>query len=292
MALSAIATLHLVASERFLVKLNPLNTQSCITQAEREGLRVLGSAYGLLILSGTTAQVAATGSRAASDHVQQTIRKIQSWPGVSHVEQDQPRQLQLGMLHDTASLAAQQRSPLECAAKDKPIQPSSNNNNTLLPEYVPYGISQIQADSSKLPTSTNKSGVMVCIIDSGVDAGHPDLQGNNLDGCKYEDSFAPGGCPFKWSGDYMGHGSHVAGTIAARRDGQGVVGVIPGGAELYMVRVFNDSEDVSQGQGLVYGGTLIVAFTQCEGRLAALQVRADQPHSSGCQAAVRPSTRY
>jgi hypothetical protein len=52
-----------------------------------------------------------------------------------------------------------------------------------------------------------------------------------------------------------------------------VVGVIPGPAELYIVRVFNDSGDVNQGQGLVYGSTVILAFTQCEGRLAALQVR-------------------
>jgi hypothetical protein len=64
-----------------------------------------------------------------------------------------------------------------------------------------------------------------------------------------------------------------AGTIAAQRNGEGVVGVIPGPAELYIVRVFNNSGDVNQGQGLVYGSTVILAFTQCEGRLAALQVR-------------------
>jgi subtilisin family serine protease len=155
---------------------------------------------------------------------------------------------------------------MECSTKDKAV------SNSLMPEYVPYGISQIQADSSKLPSTIDKSGVMICIIDSGIDAGHPDLQGNTLDGCKYEDAFAPGGCPFKWSEDYISHGSHVAGTIAAKKDGQGLVGVIPNGAELYVVRVFNDSGDVNQGQGLVYGGTLILAFTQCEGRLAAMQV--------------------
>ena len=65
----------------------------------------------------------------------------------------------------------------------------------------------------------------------------------------------PTGCPFPWGVDYVGHGTHVAGTIAAQRNGVGVVGVIPGPAELYTVRVFNDSGDVSQGQGLVYGST-------------------------------------
>lgn len=253
--------MQLAASERFLVKVDASETHSCAKQAEAHGLKVVGSASGLLVLSATATEA---GSRAVSDHVKQTIKKIQTWPGVQHVEQDQPRYLQR-TLKDSAK--AQQAFAMECSAKDKPV------SNSLLPEYVPYGISQIQADSSKLPASIDKSGVMVCIIDSGVDAGHPDLKGNSLDGCKYEDSFAPGGCPFKWSEDYISHGSHVAGTIAAKRDGQGLIGVIPDGAELYVVRVFNDSGDVNQGQGLVYGGTLILAYTQCEGRLAAMQVR-------------------
>jgi hypothetical protein len=64
----------------------------------------------------------------------------------------------------------------------------------------------------------------------------------------------------------------LTGTIAAQKNGFGVLGVIPGAAEVYVVRVFNDSGDVNQGQGLVYGSTLILAFTQCEGRLAAMQV--------------------
>jgi serine protease len=80
----------------------------------------------------------------------------------------------------------------------------------------------------------------------------------------------------------ISHGTHVAGTISARRNGVGVIGVIPDGAEVYMIRVFNDSGDVNQGQGLVYGSTLILAYTQCEGRLAALQVsRGGTEHSSG-----------
>lgn len=260
------SALQLAASEsRFLVKVDGSKTHSCSKQAEAHGLKVLGSAHGLLVLSAGSSQEA--GSRAVSDHVKQTIKTIQSWPGVQHVEQDQPRYLQPRTLLDSAR--AQQAFAMECSAKDKPL------SGSLLPEYMPYGISQIQADSSKLPASIDKSGVMVCIIDSGVDAGHPDLQGNTLDGCKYEDAFAPGGCPFKWSEDYISHGSHVAGTIAAKADGQGLVGVIPGGAELYVVRVFNDSGDVNQGQGLVYGGTLILAYTQCEGRLAAMQVSED-----------------
>uniref|UniRef100_A0A383W226 Peptidase S8/S53 domain-containing protein n=1 Tax=Tetradesmus obliquus TaxID=3088 RepID=A0A383W226_TETOB len=167
-----------------------------------------------------------------------------------------------------AKAAAQQQQQQQAECKDRSIPLSDSP----VPEYQPYGIAQIQATSSKLTNRTDDKGMLICIIDSGMDAGHPDLRGDTLDGCKFEDSFAPAGCPFKWDQDLVGHGTHVAGTIAAQRNNEGVVGVIPGPAELYVVRVFNDSGDVNQGQGLVYGSTVILAFTQCEGRLAALQV--------------------
>jgi hypothetical protein len=33
-----------------------------------------------------------------------------------------------------------------------------------------------------------------------------------MDGCKYEDEFAPAGCPFKYGQDFVDHGTHIAGT--------------------------------------------------------------------------------
>jgi hypothetical protein len=41
--------------------------------------------------------------------------------------------------------------------------------------------------------------VLVCVIDSGVDAGHPEFEHGptSLDGCKEEDEEAPAGCPFE-----------------------------------------------------------------------------------------------
>ena len=45
--------------------------------------------------------------------------------------------------------------------------------------------------------------------------------------------------------DDNGHGTHVAGTIAAENDGGGVVGVAPG-TKLYAVKVLNAS---GQGTG-------------------------------------------
>jgi subtilisin family serine protease len=270
---------HAPQGVRVLVKHSPLFTAALQQRAAQQGLSVIGQAKGLLVLQAAPpARTQEAGARLASTqhaaHAADTralLASLMRWPGVQLVEQDQPRFLQ----GEDAVLSPQQRrrssaQPADCSASDVPL--ASGSASSLLPEIQPYGIAQIQADSKRLPSATDGAGVLVCIIDSGVDAAHQDFRGNALDGCKYEDAFAPGGCPFTWSGDMISHGTHVTGTISARRNGEGVVGVIPDGAEVYMVRVFNDSGDVNQGQGLVYGGTLILAYTQCEGRLAALQV--------------------
>ncbi len=89
-------------------------------------------------------------------------------------------------------------------------------------------------------------GKIVCIIDSGYDLGHPDLPpGNNVTG-------SIGSSAGPWDEDGFGHGSHVAGTIAALSNNVGVFGVIPkGDAELHIVRVFNNTGRFSYASGLV-----------------------------------------
>ncbi|MER7459651.1 type VII secretion-associated serine protease mycosin [Micromonospora sp. NPDC126480] len=70
-------------------------------------------------------------------------------------------------------------------------------------------------------TSTG-SGVVVAVIDSGVDGSHPDLAGQVLPGL---DLVSPGGAT---DPDPVGHGTTVAGLIAGRNDDkQGVVGLAP-----------------------------------------------------------------
>ena len=75
--------------------------------------------------------------------------------------------------------------------------------------------------------------ILFCVIDSGVDARHPDLAGARLAGCIK----GTRGCPHRWDadlspvgGELYGHGTHVTGTIAAARNGRGVVGAAAGGA--------------------------------------------------------------
>lgn len=77
------------------------------------------------------------------------------------------------------------------------------------------------------------TGVKVAVIDTGIDYNHPDLNANYRGGYDFVNRDND---PM----DDNGHGTHVAGTIAARDDGIGVVGVAPE-AELYALKVLNSS---------------------------------------------------
>jgi subtilisin family serine protease len=77
------------------------------------------------------------------------------------------------------------------------------------------------------------SGVKVAVIDTGIDYTHPDLNGNYAGGWDFvNDDNDPM--------DDDGHGTHVAGTIAAEDDDAGAVGVAPE-AELYALKVLDEN---------------------------------------------------
>jgi subtilisin len=100
-------------------------------------------------------------------------------------------------------------------------------------QTIPTGINRIDGELSST-VSGNGSGsvdVDVAVIDTGISA-HPDLNiagGTNCSTGK-KTNFSDGN----------GHGTHVAGTIAAKDDANGVVGVAPG-ARLWAVRVLNNA---------------------------------------------------
>ena len=115
-------------------------------------------------------------------------------------------------------------------------------------EVVPYGISMVQADQI---TNANPSNRKVCIIDSGYYMGHEDLQDTSVTASPDKNT----GNPYT---DAFGHGTHVAGTIAALANRVGVVGVNSGGVlNLHIVKVFGDD-------GIwAYSSNLIAALDEC-----------------------------
>jgi subtilisin len=99
-------------------------------------------------------------------------------------------------------------------------------------QTLPTGVNRIEGDLSST-LSGNGSGsvnVAVAVIDTGLDRDHPDLNVVGGRNCSTGRSFDDGN----------GHGTHVAGTIGARDDLNGVVGIAPG-APLYAVRVLNNN---------------------------------------------------
>lgn len=101
-----------------------------------------------------------------------------------------------------------------------------------------WGAKRIGAGTVHL--AGNKAlNVPVAIIDTGIDYKHPDLGGCFGTGCK-----VVGGFDFVNNDadplDDEGHGTHVAGTVAALDNDSGVVGVAPEG-KLYALKVLNSS---------------------------------------------------
>jgi thermitase len=95
------------------------------------------------------------------------------------------------------------------------------------------GTPDADIDAPQAWTYSRGAGVTVAIADTGVDAGHPDLAGRIVPGYDFVDDDTD-------PQDGHGHGTHVAGTVAAGADGAGVVGVAPQ-ALVMPLRVLDDN---------------------------------------------------
>jgi subtilisin family serine protease len=99
-------------------------------------------------------------------------------------------------------------------------------------QTLPTGVDRIEGDlsSTLAGDGSGSMNVAVAVIDTGIDLTHPDLNVVGGTNCSTGKSYKDGN----------GHGTHVAGTIGAKDDLNGVVGVAPG-APLYAVRVLNNA---------------------------------------------------
>jgi subtilisin family serine protease len=99
-------------------------------------------------------------------------------------------------------------------------------------QTLPTGIDRIDADLSSQASGNgggSVGGLAVAVIDTGSGP-HGDLNVVGGVNCSSGPSYKDGN----------GHGTHVAGTIGAKDDGNGVVGVAPG-VPIYSVRVLNNA---------------------------------------------------
>ncbi|KHE71325.1 S8 family peptidase, partial [Halobacillus sp. BBL2006] len=101
---------------------------------------------------------------------------------------------------------------------------------------VPKGIQMIEAEDLWVDSDRGK-GSVVAIIDTGCQTNHPDLNGRVIDGRNFTSDYESDPDNYQ---DNNGHGTHVAGTIAAVENGEGVVGVAPE-AKLLILKVLTGS---------------------------------------------------
>ncbi len=78
------------------------------------------------------------------------------------------------------------------------------------------------------------NGIKIAVLDTGADINHPDLK-NRIAACV---DFTSGSIRYNYCSDSTGHGTHVAGTIAADAgsDKKGIYGIAPE-AKLYIYKV-------------------------------------------------------
>jgi subtilisin family serine protease len=98
-------------------------------------------------------------------------------------------------------------------------------------QTVDYGIDLVHARDAW--SVTRGANINVAIIDTGIDFTHPDLKDNYAGGA----TFVAGTSDNR---DDEGHGTHVAGIIAAEDNGIGVVGVAPS-ARLWAIKVLDNT---------------------------------------------------
>ena len=124
-------------------------------------------------------------------------------------------------------------------------KPGSGGGSTV--QETPWGITRVNGVSSY--TGTN----VAWVIDTGIDLDHPDL---NVDATRGFNAFTSGrdaGAP----DDGNGHGSHVAGTIAAKNNTIGVIGIAPG-ATVIPIKVL-DSRGSGSYSGVIAGVDFVAA---------------------------------
>ena len=117
-----------------------------------------------------------------------------------------------------------------------------------LAQEAPYGIAMVQADLLSHIAASSKT---ICIIDSGINLGHEDLPNNGTITGTSDTGTGD------WFTDENHHGTHVAGTIAALNNMEGVLGVLPNGdINLHIIKVFG-------ADGWAYSSSLIAALDSC-----------------------------
>ncbi|MBL3649297.1 serine protease Isp [Bacillus sp. RHFS10] len=126
--------------------------------------------------------------------------------------------------------------------------PYVTNEQIMDVNELPDGIKVIKAPEIWAKGVKGKN-VKIAVLDTGCDISHPDLKNQVIGGKNFTDD--DGGKEDVIS-DYNGHGTHVAGTIAANDSNGGIAGVAPE-ASLLIVKVLGGANGSGQYEWIING---------------------------------------
>ena len=113
------------------------------------------------------------------------------------------------------------RGPLVIEGSMSYYEPPTNeggSRNLQDSQAIPWGLSAIGAQDVWERYGVKGEGVKICVLDTGVQASHEDFRQSKFDGYYGNEFVSP-----YWYEDKKGHGTHVAGTIAASDNNIGIV---------------------------------------------------------------------
>lgn len=184
---------------------------------------------------------------------------------LEEAEQETTEEIEVDIIHDYDHIPVLSveldPNDVEAFSEEEGIAYIEEDFEMSIQQSVPWGIQRVQA-----PAVFNRgitgSGVRVAVLDTGIST-HSDL---SISGGV---SFVPGEPTIS---DGNGHGTHVAGTVAALNNSQGVVGVAPN-AQIYGVKVLG-----ANGRGSVSGIAQGLEWAAANNmHVANLSLGSDQP---------------
>nr|WP_087990944.1 S8 family peptidase [Bacillus subtilis] len=126
--------------------------------------------------------------------------------------------------------------------------PYVTNEQIMDVNELPEGVKVIKAPEIWAKGVKGKN-VKIAVLDTGCDISHPDLKNQVIGGKNFTDDDGGKGDVIS---DYNGHGTHVAGTIAANDSNGGIAGVAPE-ASLLIVKVLGGANGSGQYEWIING---------------------------------------
>ena len=219
-----------------------------IFRTSRRGARTVLAAGCVAALTAGTAVVATPA--AASEEKTTLVVVLQDSADPTKVGQEMAQRYagHVGFVYEHALQGFSIRVPERAAqaiARDRRVRSVERDQvfRTAADPNAPTGVRRTFANSN-LNLSINgvddqRVDADIAIIDSGVDAAHPDLNVAAATDCS-GGSPLRGSCKNGSAPDGNGHGTHVAGSAAGIDNGSGAVGMAPG-ARIHAVKVLSDS---------------------------------------------------